>query len=86
MTVGHGETRGNGEDRGSGGLSHECGDVGPTHVRSLVLDRCSRRRRHDPELTGGATTRHMPLDAPILVDDALIARLRARIEAGARDN
>ena len=45
-----------------------------------VISRC------EPELPGGAIARHMPVNAPTLLDAALVAKVRAWIEAGARDD
>lgn len=45
-----------------------------------VLSQC------EPELTGGGIARHMPLNAPTLLDAGLVAKVRAWIEAGARDD
>ncbi|MBK9756672.1 MAG: hypothetical protein IPO88_24855 [Nannocystis sp.] len=45
-----------------------------------VLARC------EPKLSNGGSARHMPLNAPILLDARLVAKLRAWIEAGAKDD
>jgi hypothetical protein len=40
----------------------------------------------EPQRADGSAARHMPLNAPILLDDALVAKLRAWIAAGAQDD
>jgi hypothetical protein len=45
-----------------------------------VLSRC------EPELEGGGVAHHMPVNAATLLDPALVAKVRAWIDAGARDD
>jgi hypothetical protein len=40
----------------------------------------------EPTRENGSVASHMPLNAPILLDDGLVAKVRAWIEAGAPDN
>jgi hypothetical protein len=40
----------------------------------------------DPTTADGAYVSHMPKNAPVLLDDALVAKLRAWIDAGALDD
>ncbi|WP_434421344.1 hypothetical protein [Nannocystis pusilla] len=40
----------------------------------------------EPQNGNGATVRHMPFNAPTLLPDPLVAKLRAWIEAGALDD
>ena len=40
----------------------------------------------EPTLTGGQVVSHMPKNAPKLLEDGLVAKLRGWIEAGALDD
>lgn len=55
------------------------GDPDDSWLYHLLADR-------EPTLPAGQVVSHMPKNAPKLLDDALVAKLREWIEAGALDD